>query len=224
MLNCVIVDDDKLARELLEGFVQKIPTLNLKGTFYNALDILPLLENDEIDLIFLDIQMPDISGIDFIKSIEIAPKVILTTAYAEYALEGYELDVADYLLKPFPFERFLKTVKKVEKELSQKNETTETITIVADHKRYKVPLSDIIYIEGMLEYVRFHLADGRKITALQSMKKLEEILPDNQFIRIHKSHIVAINKATTLEGNMIHLGEIKLTIGQTYRESVKSLF
>ncbi len=229
MINCVAIDDDRLARNLLASYIEKVPTLNLLGTFYNPMDILPLLNEDKIQLIFIDIQMPDISGIDFLKSVEVKPKVILTTAYAEYALEGYELEIVDYLLKPFSFERFLKAVQKTERILDnekrgQTSAEEQTITLAADHKLYKILLGDIIYIEGMREYVRYHLTDSRKIMVLQSMKGLEDSLPSGDFVRIHKSFIVSIKKATILEGNMIHIGGLKLPVGNIYREKVRDLF
>lgn len=228
MMNCVAIDDDKLARELMKGYIEKVPTLSLIGTFHNPLDILPLLKIDEIDLIFIDIQMPDISGLDFLKSMEIKPKVVLTTAYSQYAMESYELEVTDYLLKPFSFERFLKAVQKVEKslvnELKSESELQNTITLAADHKLYKVKLDDIVFIEGMSEYVRYHLSNGKKIMVLQSMKKLEQILPSEQFIRIHKSYIISIAKANTLEGNMIHISDQRLSVGRSYKSSVQSIF
>jgi DNA-binding LytR/AlgR family response regulator len=228
MLNCVAIDDDKLARNLLQGYIEKTPMLAFKGVFHNPLDILPLLESNAIDLIFIDIQMPDISGIDFIKSMDIKPAVVLTTAYSQYAVESYELDVADYLLKPFSFDRFLKAVQKVQSLAVQTGIPTtlveNTITLAADHKLYKVNLNDLVYIEGMREYVRYHFTSGKKITVLQSMKSLEESLPQSQFMRIHKSYIISISKATILEGNLIHIGEEKLAVGKTYREQVQALF
>ncbi len=220
-VNCLVVDDEELARTLLENYISRLPHLNLVEKCANPLDALNALEENEIDLLFLDIQMPEMTGIDFLKSLQQKPKVIFTTAYSEYAIEGYQLDVVDYLLKPFSFERFVQAVNKAVDLLSQKSDSPEKdyLLVKADHKVHKIKFEDIRYIQSMREYVAYFLPKG-KILALNSLKRLEEELPSDQFIRIHKSYIIPIQKVTTLEGNMVHLGNEKLPIGNLYKEEV----
>ncbi len=236
-IRCAIIDDEYLARQYIADYVQKVPFLELKGEFNSPLKAIDLIKAGKIDLLFLDIQMPDITGLDFLKTLDKKPYVIITTAYKEYALEGYELNVSDYLLKPFSFERFLKAVNKV---LEQKEkapgtgtqlsddqpETTlhdDYIVIRADRKHYKVNYEDLIYIEGRKAYVTFYTS-SKRITALASLKDLEEKLPEKQFIRIHKSYIVSVKKIDLLEGNQIEIGSKKLPIGKSYKKGVDNLF
>ena len=236
-LRCAIIDDEFLARQYLTDYVKKVPFLKLVGDFNSPLKIMDLLQKDEVDLIFLDIQMPDITGLDFLRSLDKKPIVILTTAYKEYALEGYELDAIDYLLKPFGFNRFLKAVTKAntafqkkEKEITTQTESKEQtdfheeyIIIRADRKYYKINYDDLIFIEGQKAYVTFHSTE-KKITALASLKDLEEKLSNKQFIRIHKSYIVSIRRINSLEGNQIEIGGQKLPVGKNYRKQVADLF
>ncbi|MBN2007982.1 response regulator transcription factor [candidate division KSB1 bacterium] len=238
-IRCVIIDDEFLARQLLKDYVSKIPFLELRGDFNSPLKALDLLKSNALDLLFLDIQMPDISGLDFLKSLDNQPYIILTTAYKEYALDGYELNVADYLLKPFPFERFLKAVNKVAELVEQKqpvhdhSESEAELTgpqlhdnylvIRADRKYYKINYDDLIYIEGQKAYVTF-VTKRQQITALASLKQLEEQLPANQFVRIHKSYIVSIDKINALEGNSIEIARKFLPIGKNYRSLVDKIF
>jgi DNA-binding LytR/AlgR family response regulator len=238
-LNCVVIDDEFLARQYIKDYIQKLPFLNLVGDYNSPLLVIEEIKDKKIDILFLDIQMPDISGLDFLKTLNPQPYVILTTAYKEYALEGYEHNVADYLLKPFSFDRFLKAVNKVvnkiqkdkaplildkNPEISQKPLIEKTYLIIrADRKLYKINYDDLIYIEGQKSYVTFHTRE-RKITALITLKELEEILPEDQFVRIHKSFIVSIKDIDTLEGNLLELCGIKLSIGSSYREKVEKIF
>jgi two-component system, LytTR family, response regulator len=220
-INCLVVDDEELARTLLENYISRIPHLNLVEKCANPLEALKVLEENQIDLLFLDIQMPELSGIDFLKSLQQKPKVIFTTAYSEYAIEGYQLDVVDYLLKPFSFERFVQAVNKAVELLKTKTDESEKdyILVKSEHKVHKIKFEDIRYIQSMREYVAYFLPMG-KILALNSLKKLEIDLPSDQFIRIHKSYIIPIQKVTTLEGNMIHIGNEKLPIGNLYKNEV----
>ena len=220
-VNCLVVDDEELARTLLENYISRLPHLNLVEKCTNPLDALKVLEETPIDILFLDIQMPELSGIDFLKTLQKQPKVIFTTAYSEYAIEGYQLDVVDYLLKPFGFERFVQAVNKATGllETHSKNSEKDYLLVKSEHKVHKIKFEDIRYIQSMREYVAYFLPD-RKILALNSLKKLEEELPEDQFIRIHKSYIVPIQKVTTLEGNMVHIGNEKLPIGNLYKEEV----
>ena len=238
-IRCAIIDDEFLARQYLKDYVSKIPFLELKGDFNSPLKMFDLLKKGEIDLLFLDIHMPEISGIDFLKSLEKQPYVILTTAYKEYALEGYELNVTDYLLKPFPFERFLKAVNKVADLIEQNNTAGEDkssadqmssphidedyLVIRADRKYYKINYDDLIYIEGQKAYVTFNTKQGQ-ITALASLKELEAKLPSKRFVRIHKSYIVSVNKIQALEGNSIEIGRKYLPIGKNYRKVIDEIF
>jgi DNA-binding LytR/AlgR family response regulator len=238
-VRCIIIDDEFLARQYLKDYVSKIPFLELMGDFNSPLKALDLLKSDLIDLLFLDIHMPDISGIDFLKSLDNQPYVIFTTAYKEHALEGYELNVTDYLLKPFSFERFLKAVNKVaelvEKDQPIQEEASPDINlpkpqvhddyliIRADRKYYKINYDDLIYIEGQKAYVTFY-TKRQAITALASLKELEDRLPANLFVRIHKSYIVSVKKIHTLEGNSIEIAGKYLPIGKNYRKVVDEIF
>jgi len=237
-IRCVIIDDEYLARKYIKDYAAKIPYLEVSGDFSSPLKATEMLQSGDIDLLFLDIQMPDISGLDFLRSLDYKPYVILTTAYEEYALEGYELEVTDYLLKPFSFDRFLKAVNKVSKAIQEKNakpdvpenEQTQTdfkdnyIIIRADRKLYKINYDDLIMIEGQKAYVTFHSDNKKRITALASLKELEEKLPSDQFIRIHKSYIVSIKKIDALEGNQLEVNGEKLPVGKNYRQEVAKLF
>ncbi len=230
------MDDEELARTLLENYINRLPYLNLVGKCSNPIEALELLQNQSVDLIFLDIQMPEMIGTDFLKSLSHKPMIVFTTAYAEYALEGFELDVVDYLLKPFPFERFLKAVNKASDLSKLKNQGGSAsiissedsskeknyILVKSEHKVHRISYNDIQYIQSMREYVAYYTPKGR-ILSLGSLKKLEVDLPQSQFLRIHKSYIISKAKASTLEGNMVHIGKEKIPIGASYREEVLKL-
>jgi len=232
-IKCLIVEDEELARDLLEKFINKVPHLELVAKCENPLKAMPVLQEHTIDLLFLDIQMPELTGVEFLKMLPTKPVVVFTTAYPSYALEGYQLNVTDYLLKPFSFERFLQAVNKASelirlKTASQTPATTNTPTeitkdyllIKSEHKILKVYYSDIRYIESMREYAAYHTTSHGRILSLMSLKKLEKDLPATQFIRSHKSYIINIKKVIGLEGNMVLLGEDKLPIGASYKEAV----
>ena len=237
-LKCAIIDDEFLARKYVKDYVSKLPMLELVGDFNSPLKAMELIKSGEVDLLFLDIQMPDITGIEFLKTMDRAPHVILTTAFEEYALEGYELNVVDYLLKPFSFERFLKAVNKVQ-ELEEKNRKvsdSEPGNVMqkpqlkedhligrADRKLYKINYEDLLYIEGQKAYVTFH-TKKKNITALASLRELEEQLPASRFLRIHKSYIVSIREIESLEGNQVAIGGTQLSVGKSYRPSVEKVF
>ncbi len=237
-IKCLVIDDERLAREYLKNYISKIPELELLGDFNSPLKATELIKKGVVDLIFIDIQMPDITGVDFVRSLSNKPEVIFTTAYQEFALEGFNLSAIDYLLKPFSFERFFQAVNKVidkfetnagtieQPQLQEKAETSyaETyLTIRADRKFYKINFDDIIYIEGQKAYVTFHTIKKR-ITALASLKELGEALPKNQFIRTHKSYIVSIKQIQSLEGNLIEVYETKLPVGKMYKDDVLKVF
>jgi len=223
--SCIIVDDEHPARVLLKEYVSKVPQLELVGVFKNPVEAMSFIRDHTVDIFLLDIQMPELTGIEFIKSLTQKPKVIFTTAYSNYALEGYELDVVDYLLKPIRFERFLHAINKALDLLSlEQNQSPGTVeekilNLKADHKIHRVKISDINYIEGFKEYVRFHLPE-EKIITLESLKKLEDELSDDQFLRIHKSYIINTRKVKSIYGNQVEIGDQYLPIGKSYREKV----
>jgi len=233
-INCIIVDDEQLARQLIKRYVDKLPHLEVVAICKNSMEAMNELRTKKVDLMFLDIQMPDLTGVEFLKSINQKPAVIFTTAYKEYALEGYELDIVDYLLKPISFERFTKGVNKAIDLIQSKNTNNEANTLInspekdyinikADHKIYKVKFSDLKYIEGLGEYVTYHTST-KKIVSLASLKQLETTLPSNIFLRVHKSYIINLNFVSSLYGNRLELAEEKIPIGRSFREKVKSVF
>lgn len=231
-LKCLIVEDEELARDLLEKFIEKLPHLEIVAKCENPLLAMEVLQNKKVDILFLDIQMPELTGVEFLKMLPEKPVVIFTTAYPSYALEGYQLDVTDYLLKPFSFERFAQAIQKasdlirLKKSAAGSHTTDNTLkkepyTLVnSEHKIIKVKHSDIRYIEGMREYVAYHTRTQGRILSLMSLKKLSENLPDPPFVRIHKSYIINVNAVGALEGNMVHIGKDRIPIGASFKEAV----
>lgn len=237
MLNVLIVDDEPLALDVLETYVGQMPDLHLVKRCSNALEANEALKAHQIDLMFLDIQMPQLTGIDFVKTLIHPPMVVFTTAYPNYAIQGFDLNVLDYLLKPISLDRFMKAVNKAleQAELSKRDSDTGTpatspqndgldfFFVKADKKLVKVNFEDIIYIEGLKDYVIIRLQTGRVIT-LQTMKSLEDRLPKGRFKRIHRSYIVAMDKIMAIEGNMIEVMEKDrpklLPIGKNYRDEL----
>ncbi|MBL7870670.1 MAG: response regulator transcription factor [Cyclobacteriaceae bacterium] len=230
-LNCVIIEDEPLARNLMIDYVKKVPSLNLVQAFSNPLEALEALRALSVDVLFLDIQMPELTGISLLKVLTKKPFIILTTAYSDYALEGYELDVADYLLKPVTFERFLKAVDKVmqraEAELKPVIAIGESTSSAAPYvfvkdgtKLVKVTLDEILYVEGLKDYVTIH-TKTQKIVTLQRLKTLEEQLPADKFIRIHNSYIIALSAIDVVHKNEVQIGSASLSVGDTYRKSFK---
>ena len=234
MINCIIVDDEQHAIDILVHYVGQTPHLHLAGTSTNPIEALQLVATQKIDLVFLDVQMPELSGIDFIKAIHGKAKVILTTAYSEFALESYELDVVDYLLKPIRFPRFLSAVQKAAKELGEGESSHVTTTEEADDyifvkteakgKLLKINLADIDYIEGMKNYVAIYQA-AKKTMVYTSMKDLEERLPQKQFLRVHKSFIIPVSKITGIEGNLVRLKNVQseILIGESYKPELMEM-
>jgi len=227
---CIAVDDEFPATQVIKTFVAKIPDLELLNTFTNSSEALQFLSEVEVDILFLDIQMPEINGIEFSQSLRQQPKIIFTTAYDKYAVEGFNLEAVDYLLKPFSYDRFVKAVNKAVKLISLERNTDETssnndqdqsdfIVIKADYKLHKIKYDDIDYIEGLKAYVSFFV-NGKRFITLESLKRLEEILPDDKFMRIHKSYIIPFAKVKSLEGNMLDVEGKKLPIGKSYKEIV----
>ncbi len=224
-MKVIIVDDEPLALEVLETYLTHFPELNLHAKCANAVEAFEALSAGDIDLMFLDIQMPQISGIDFLKSLKNPPKVIFTTAFSNYALEGFELNAVDYLLKPFSLERFTKAVQKF-KEIYAKNDKTlseaeapDYIFVKADKKLIKLRFEDIFHVEGLKDYVMLHTPNGRIVT-LQTMKSLEEKLPSSNFIRVHRSYIVNLNLIELLETNSVTVNKKKIPIGKNYKDEL----
>lgn len=222
-IKCIIVDDEPLSQEVIRDFVREIPWLQLQGTCLNALEALDLIHATEVDLIFLDINMPKLSGIKFVKSLENPPMIIFTTAYPEYAVEGFEVDAVDYLVKPVAFERFLKAVNKAREHFEMKqslpgNPGSGFIVLKSDKKIYKIEAHDIIYIQSWGDYVKV-FTKNKVIIAAETMKNLELLL-GQQFIRIHKSYLVAIHAINFIEGNQVKIGDQFLPVGLTYRDDL----
>jgi DNA-binding LytR/AlgR family response regulator len=224
-INCLAIDDEPLALDVIEEYVNKVPFLNLTGKFTDPVEATAELHKGSIDLIFLDIQMPDLTGLEFLNTLERKPAVIFTTAYDEYALESYDFNTIDYLLKPISFDRFMKAVNKAQELLSSGADAAENkfIFIKSDYKIHKIATDDIAYIEGYKDYVRIYTPEKRFVTR-ESMKNMEALLSKDQFLRIHRSYIISIDKFSAIEGNMIILGEEKLPIGKSYKEQVMKYF
>jgi two-component system, LytTR family, response regulator len=234
MIRCLIVDDEPLALHILEDYISKIPFLQLVKSTTNPIEALTIVQEKGADLVFLDVQMPELTGIQFLKIANGKAKVILTTAYPQYALEGYELDVIDYLLKPIAFDRFFKAVQKAqavlqptapegakplptEPEKPQQDFLSDFIFVKTEHKIQKVYLNDILFIEGLKDYISIFTRAERIIT-LQNMKKMEDALPPRHFTRVHKSYIVSINKIDSIERSRIFIGDKVIPVGDTYRD------
>jgi two-component system, LytTR family, response regulator len=218
--SCIIIEDEPLALKRTEEFVNKIPFLNLSGTFDNAMNGLFYLRSNKVDLLFLDINMDELSGIELLESSKIDSQVIITTAYQKYALKGYELNVTDYLLKPFTFDRFLKAVSKAQENINQSSPASpqlESIFVKTENRLEKINISDILYIEGMRDYRRIHTVNKRIMT-LQNFSELEQILPPNLVCRVHKSYMVGINKIESIERRRIKISNQIIPISETYIE------
>ena len=229
-INCLIIDDEPWALDLMEDFIQKIPYLKLVARCEGPMAARPYFDKEEIDLVFLDIRMPDLSGIQFLKTLPRKPSVIFVTAYNEFAVEGFEMDAIDYLLKPVPFDRFVGAVSKAYEYISyrknnrQVNANEDFIFIKTSHKIQKIFYEDIIYLEGLKDYTRIHLSGSRKpIVTLQSLKYFESRLPSTNFIRIHRSYIVSLRKLDTVSRKTVFLGETELPCSEHYRNILYTL-
>ena len=230
-ISALIIDDEPLARNIIKEYSRNIPALNIMGECTDAVEASQYLQQNHIDLIFLDINMPKISGIDFLRNLVHPPMVILTTAYSEYALEGYELNIIDYLKKPFSFERFFKAYLKAENYSQiRKNYQTDVETnnlkqfifLKSDKKNIKINISEICFIEGLGDYIKVYTSAQKFISNL-SMKKIIDCLPHEKFLRIHKSYIVAIDKIESLEGNLVKINNSKLPVGNNYKNDLLNL-
>jgi two-component system, LytTR family, response regulator LytT len=227
MIKILLVDDEYLALNLLEEFTKKVPDLEVIDKLKSPMKALDVLQHTRVDLLFLDIQMPTLSGNNLLKTLKNPPLTIFTTAYNDYAIEAFELNVIDYLLKPFSFERFLQAVTKAKEQLQFRESPTirtpeqsrDFFSVKADGKVIKIYFDDILFIEGLKEYVRIVCRDARFVT-LESLKNLEELLPKDNFVRVHKSYIIAKNKAQSLEGNLLEIGKHKIPISRSKRDEI----
>jgi len=215
---CIIIEDEPLALERTKNFVEKIPFLDLTATYDNALKGLAHLKSQPVDVLFLDINMDELTGVELLESSNIMAQVIITTAYQEYALKGYELNVTDYLLKPFTFNRFLQAVNKAQDNLAQDktDAAPEFIFIKTENRLEKVNLADILYIEGMRDYRRIHTTN-KKIMTLQNFKELEKLIPPNIVCRVHKSYMVGLGRIESIERSRIRIADQIIPISETYR-------
>jgi DNA-binding LytR/AlgR family response regulator len=228
-MNCIIVDDEPLARDLLEDFISKIPFLNLKALCKNGFEAVETLQREKIDLIFLDIQMPDISGVQLFESLIVKPQVIFTTAYHDYAVEGFELDATDYLVKPFTFERFLKAANKVYRIYHLNNTGTDSLKQIDENSQkdflfvkegtstVRINLNEVLYMEGLKDYIKIFTKEKTVLT-LMPLKTMEGKLPSDKFVRVHRSYIVSISKIDSIERSRIIIGDNWLPIGDYYKE------
>ena len=225
MINCIIVDDEPLARHLLKSYVSQLPYLSCINVCANAIDTFAVLHQQKVDLIFLDIEMPGITGINFLKSLKTSPKIIFTTAYPNFAVDAFELEAVDYLLKPITFERFVKAVQKLHtntKQVAIKNCDEEFIPYIflkVDRRLIKIDFSSIIYVEGCGDYLKVHTKE-RSHTTYMTLTKLEKLLPSATFVRIHRSTIINKNFIQFIEANSVRINDLNLSIGLTYRENL----
>jgi DNA-binding LytR/AlgR family response regulator len=230
MIRCIAIDDEPLALKQLSGYVEKTPFLELAGAFDSALKAIDILNIEKIDLIYADINMPDVNGMDFVKSLDSPPMIVFVTAYSEYALEGFRVDAIDYLLKPVSYSDFLKSANKVkswfdkhvdnpEKDRSDKN----FLFIKSDYKILRINFDDIKYIEGMSEYIKIHLTDTRPVMTLLSMKAIEEQLPSDRFMRVHRSYIVNLSRISVIERSRIVFdGKIYIPVSEQYKNAFQT--
>jgi len=239
-IRCLIADDEPLALKLISDYISRIPHLELIGSCKRATDVAGFL--GQVDLLFLDIRMPGISGLELLRSLPVKPLVILITAYSEHAIEGFELDVTDYLIKPVTFERFLQAVNKAtlqyelmhrvvvpvkpdpEEDAAGDAGGKDYFFVKSGFKSVRINFTDILYVEGLKEYVSIYTVGDRKFVKLAALKDLERILPRDRFLRIHKSYIVAVNRVTAAYGNTVELNQVSLPVGRIYKDAVMKVF
>lgn len=226
MIRCIAIDDEPLALKQLVNYITQTPYMELNGQFDSALQAIKFLQSNDTDLMFVDINMPELSGMEFVKSLSHAPKVIFTTAYSEYALEGFQVNALDYLLKPIGYPAFLKSAEKAkdwfegrERRTTRVEANDEFLFIKSEYKIIRLNIGDITYVEGMREYVRIHMVGQSPVMSLLSMSKLEGFLPSDRFMRVHRSYIVNLGKVTTIERNRIVFdGKVYIPISENYKE------
>lgn len=226
-IRCLVVDDEPLAREIITRYIKDVPTLQLIGECSNALEAFAVLQKQTVDLVFLDIRMPQLNGNDFLKTLKNPPKIIFITAHHEYALEGYELDVVDYLMKPVPFDRFLKAVNKayptgvtpISTEATGSLNNEAFVYFRVDRKMVKVMLHNVLYIESMKDYIKI-FTDHTTLITKQSISSVEEMLPENEFTRVHRSYIVSLRKIRSFTAELLEVSNTTIPIGRLYRNGV----
>lgn len=218
-LTCIAIDDEPLALDIIENHVAKVPFLDFKGKYQNPVEAVEKIEKGGIDLVFSDIQMPELTGLELVALLKQQPMIIFTTAYPNFAVESYEYDALDYLVKPIAFSRFLKAVNKAKdsKEISEKNSSTEYIFVKSEYKTVKIMLDEVLFIESLKDYVMFHFKD-RTVSSLLSLTSVEGQLPKDKFSRVHRSFIVALDKIDSLERSLIHVGNKTINVSDSYRE------
>lgn len=219
-VNCIVIDDTPLAVEKLEGFIRQVPLLNLLASFNNALDAISFIKGNPVDLVFLDIQMEQFSGLQFLESLRSPPQIIIVSAYDQYAVSGFDYSVTDYLLKPYSFERFLKAIDKIKVDPAHKP-SKDYMFVKTEYRMERINFADILYIEGQGAYLRI-VTPKNRIMTLQNFQTMESQLPADNFIRVHKSFIVAINKIENIERSIITIGAQRIPIGSGYREKFKA--
>jgi len=225
-LRTLTIDDEPLALKLVTDYVNKTPFLELAGAFDNALDVVEFLMNNEVDLILVDIQMPDLTGVEFVRSLQNAPKIIFTTAYEKYALEGYKLNAIDYLLKPFSYEEFLVAAQKAKKQHDLENNAYSSVEasnqflfLKSEYKIKRINFNDILYIEGLKDYIKVYTSgDEKPVLSIKTLKSLEQKLPDSKFMRVHRSYIVNLEKIDTIERSRIIYGKTYIPVSEQYKE------
>lgn len=215
MIRCIVIEDEPLALKQMVSYIEKTPFLELKASFDNAFDAISFLAENEVDIMFVDINLPDLSGMDFVKTLSNSPRVVFTTAYREYAVEGFRVDALDYLVKPISYNDFLKAANKA--NLAIKKLDDEFLLVKSEYKIIRINFTDIQYIEGMREYVRIHLENAKPVMTLMSMKNIEQKLPASRFMRIHRSYIVNLEKITTIERNRIVFNKEYIPVGDQYK-------
>ena len=222
-LNCLVVDDEPFSIEIIRNYIEKVPGLFFKAKCGNAIDALRFIQEHSVDVVFLDINMPEVTGIQMVKSMTDPPLIVFVTAYPEYAIKGFDLDAVDYLLKPFSFDRFMKAVEKVYSRIGVEQLENDVpdgfIMVRADKRDYKLKLADILFIQSKGDYLKI-VTSGRSYLIHETMQNIMGVLPENQFVRIHKSYIVSVHKIKYLEGTQLFLETISIPIGKVYREGL----
>ncbi len=231
MIRTIAIDDEPLALQLVSSYIEKTPALEMAGTFDNPIDAMEFLEDNPVDLIFLDIEMPDLNGIEFARLLENKPKIVFTTAYEKYALQGFKLEAIDYLLKPFGYPDFLKAVEKVRKQIglekaSLKEEISsnnEFLFLKSEYKIRRINFNDIVYVEGLKDYIKVYVQNiDKPIMSLNSMKSIEEKLPSDKFMRVHRSYIVNLQRIDTVERSRIVFGKTYIPVSDQYKEDFQA--
>ncbi len=226
MITCIAIDDEPLALQLVKEYVSKVSFLELKGIFTDAIEARAFLEKEKVDLIFLDIHMPDMNGIQFYNSISHKPMVIFTTAFSEYAVEGFNVNAIDYLVKPFEYDRFVKSVYKAKEyyEFTVNQELRLTsIFVKADYQLVKVNLKDVLFIEGLDDYIKIHLADNKNILTLMSLKAITEKLPSSEFVRIHRSYIIPLSRIEKVSSRKVEIDGKEISVGVSYVDAFSNI-